>query len=110
MSRMVMIVACFFFAAGQATAQSKATLQEAIQEAGEKWAEAYNKGDAKALAALYTEDAYLLPPGADLVHGRSAIEAFWRQHMNVSDFKYTTIDIKPLGAKTAREIGTISFR
>jgi len=110
MSRMVVIVACLFFAAGQAAAQSDAAIQEAIQKAGEKWAAAYTKGDAKALAALYTEDAYLLPPGADLVHGRTAIEAFWQQHMNVSDFKYTSIDIKPLGDKVAREIGTTSFR
>ena len=30
--------------------------------------------------------------------------------MDVSDFKYTTINIKPLGDKTASEIGIISFR
>ena len=71
---MVMIFACFFFAAGRVAAQSKAT----IQEAGDKWAQAFNKGDAKALAAMYTEDAYVLPPGANMVHGRSAIETFWR--------------------------------
>jgi len=110
MSRMAMIVACLFFVAGRAAAQSDAAIQEAIQKAGEKYAEAFTKGDAKALAALYTEDAYLLPPGADLVHGRDAIEAFFRQHMDVSDFKYTTIDIKSLGDKAAREIGTTSFR
>jgi len=111
MSRTVMIVACLFFAAGQAAAQgSQATIQQAIQEAGNKWAEAFNKGDAKALAGMYTEDAYVLPPGANLVHGRSAIEAFWRQNMNVSDFKCTTLDVKPLGDKVAREIGTCSWR
>ena len=107
MSRIVMIIACLFFAAGQAAAQSKAT----IQEAGDKWAEAFNKGDAKALAAMYTEDAYVLPPGANMLHGRSAIEAFWRQQMqHVGDFKCTTLDVKPLGDKAAREIGTCSFR
>ena len=111
MSRMVMTVACVLCVAGQAAAQSgPATIKKAVQEAGTKWAEAYTKGDAKALAALYAEDAYLLPPGAEMIRGRSAIEAFWHQHMNVSDFKYTSIDIKPLGDKTAREIGTTSFR
>jgi uncharacterized protein (TIGR02246 family) len=106
-----MIVACLFLSAGQAAAQSsQATVQEAIHEAGEKIAEAINKRDAKAYAALYAEDAYLLPPGADVIHGRNAIEAFWREHLNFSDFKYTAIDIKPLGDKAAREIGTTSIR
>jgi ketosteroid isomerase-like protein len=40
------------------------------------WAEAFNKGDAGAIAALYTDDAILLPPGAPLVRGKAAIEAF----------------------------------
>jgi ketosteroid isomerase-like protein len=31
---------------------------------------AYNGGDAKAVAALYAEDALLLPPGASGVSGR----------------------------------------
>ena len=110
MSRIAMTVACLFLAAGQAAAQSDAAIQQAIHKAGEEWGAAYTKGDAKALASLYTEDAYLLPPGADVVHGRSAIEDFWQQHMNVSDLKYTSIDIKPLGDKSAREIGTTSFR
>src|SRR5215469_1597013 len=109
MSRMAMIVTCLFFAAGPAAAQSDAAIQEAVQKAGEQWAAAYNKADAEPLAALYTEDAYLLPPGADIVRGRSAIEDFWRQHIG-TDFKYTTIDIKALGDKAAREIGTVSFR
>lgn len=110
MWRMVMIVACLIFAAGHAAAQNKVTIEEAVRKAGDKWAEAYKNHDAKALAALYTEDAYLLPPGTDMVQGRSAIEAFWQQHMDVNDYKYTTIDIMPLGDKAAREIGTTSFR
>jgi uncharacterized protein (TIGR02246 family) len=110
MLRTTMIVACLLVTAGQAAAQSQATIQEGVHQAGIKMAEAFNKGDAKALAALYTEDAYLLPPGAGIIHGRSAIEAFWREHLKFSDFKYITIDIRPLGDKAAREIGTTSVR
>lgn len=109
--RMVMIVACLCFAAGQAEAQStQPTVQEAIHEVGVKLADAFIKQDAKALAAFYAEDAYLLPPGGDVIHGRDAIEAFWQEHLDFSDFKYATIDIKPLGDKAAREIGTTSVR
>jgi ketosteroid isomerase-like protein len=38
---------------------------------------AYNDKDADALAALYTEDAQLLPPGATEVSGRDAIRAYF---------------------------------
>lgn len=107
MSRIAMLAACFILVVGPAAAQSKAT----IQKADDKWSEAFNKGDAAALAAMYTEDAYVLPPGAEIIKGRSAIGAFWQQHMQqIGDVKCTALDVKPLGRKAAREIGTCSFR
>ena len=38
------------------------------------WADALNKGDATAIAALYTDDALLMPPGTPLLRGKAAIE------------------------------------
>jgi len=73
--------------------------------------EAFNKGDATALAAMHTEDAYVLPPGAEVMKGRSAITAFWGQQMQqIGDIKCTALDVKPLGRGAAREIGTCSFK
>ena len=107
MSQFSILVACLVLAAAPAAAQSKAT----IQKLGDQWAAYFNKGDAAGLASMYTEDAYVLPPGADMVKGRSAIEAFWRQQMQQAEgFKCTTVDVKPLGSRSAREIGTCSFR
>jgi uncharacterized protein (TIGR02246 family) len=107
MSRIAMLAACFILVGGPAAAQSKAT----IQKADDKWSEAFNKGDTAALAAMYTEDAYVLPPGAEIIKGRSAIGAFWQQQMQqIGDVKCTALDVKPLGRKAAREIGTCSFR
>jgi ketosteroid isomerase-like protein len=37
-----------------------------------RFEQAFNRGDAAAVAALYTENATLLPPGADLMTGRQA--------------------------------------
>ena len=48
----------------------------AIRAQTTSWEKAYNGGDAKAVAALYAEDALLLPPGAPGVSGRTAILAF----------------------------------
>jgi len=94
-------------AAAPALAQSKAEMQKL----NDQWADAFNKGDAAAISAMYTADAYLLPAGAEMVKGRAAIEGFWRQSMQqLGDIKCMTIDVKPLGSSAAREIGTCSFR
>jgi len=44
----------------------------------ERWEERFNAGDAAGVAALYTEDAQLFPPGSDIVEGSADIEAFWQ--------------------------------
>ena len=43
----------------------------------EAWIAAFNAGDAAAIAAMMTEDGELLPPNADPIVGREAIEAYW---------------------------------
>ena len=48
-----------------------------LVESGEKaWLKAFNSGDAAGVAAMYTDDARLLPPNADILHGRSAVEPY----------------------------------
>jgi uncharacterized protein (TIGR02246 family) len=107
MPQIFMLIACLMLMAEPAAAQSKAV----IQKADDRWAEAFNKGDATALAAIYTEDAYVLPPGAEMMKGRSAIAAFWGHQMQqIGDIKCTALDVKPLGRNAAREIGTCSFK
>ena len=90
-----------------ALAQNKAT----IEKLNDVWTAAVNKGDAAAVAALYAEDAYVLPPGSAMVKGRPAIEAFWRQAaQQMTDAKLTTVDVLPLGRSAAREIGTVTLK
>src|SRR5437764_7621712 len=63
---------------GFAHAASPAGADEAaIRAESTDWVKAYNGGDAKAVAALYAEDALLLPPGAPGVKGRAAILEFF---------------------------------
>ena len=63
---------------GLVHAASPASADEAaIRAQTTSWGKAYNGGDAKAVAALYAEDALLLPPGASGVSGRAAILAFF---------------------------------
>ena len=49
-----------------AIAQDKAT----IQSLNDQFTRAFNAGDIAAVAAHYTEDATVLPPGAEMVTGQ----------------------------------------
>lgn len=48
-----------------------------IRQAGRAWVEAVRQGNIDSVAALYAEDAVLMPPGAPAVHGRQAIGDFF---------------------------------
>jgi uncharacterized protein (TIGR02246 family) len=107
MLRIMLFGVCLSLATSAALAQDKAT----IEKLNNAWTAAFNKGDAQAVAAMYAEDAYVLPPGSDIVKGRAAIEAFWRQAaQQMTDAKLTTLDVLPLGRNAAREIGTVSLK
>ena len=107
MVRLAMVLGWLALAAAPALGQDRAT----IEKLNEAWTAAFNKGDAAAVATLYTEDAHLLPPGAEMVKGRAAIEAFWRQAaQQLGDAKLTTLDVLPLGPNAAREIGTVTLK
>jgi uncharacterized protein (TIGR02246 family) len=51
----------------------------AIEATVDRYVAASNEGDAEALAELYADDALLLPPDHEPIHGREAIVEFWRQ-------------------------------
>ena len=45
-----------------------------VDEANRRFMEAMERGDAASVAALYAEDAVVLPPDGPMVSGRSAIK------------------------------------
>ena len=50
----------------------------AADEVTGAWVKAFDSGDAKAVAALYAEDARSFPPDSGRISGRDAIESYWR--------------------------------
>jgi uncharacterized protein (TIGR02246 family) len=107
LSRALLIAAGLTLCSLPALAQSKT----AIQKLEDQWGAAFNKGDAAVVAAMYTEEAYVLPAGAPMVKGRTDIQNFWSQAMQqLSDVKCTAIDVKPMGRSGAREVGTCTFK
>ena len=107
MRRMALLAICLVLTAMPAMAQSL----KAIQKLEDQWGAAFNKGDAAAVAAMYTSDAYVLPAGSPMVHGTADIQAFWAKGAEMlGDVKCTAADVKPLGRSGAREIGACTFK
>ena len=81
-------------------------VQAAIEAAVEKFMAAFNRGDAAALADLYTENGQLLPTGSDFVTGKAAIQAFWQGaiDMGIKSARLETVEAEGHG-DTAIEIG-----
>lgn len=68
--------------------------------------EAYNTGDAAAVAAFYTRDAVLLPPGQAAVQGREAIAQHYARAFaaGARDLQFMTFDIRAFD-QNAVEVG-----
>ena len=64
----------FVFTPAVATA---ADVKEDVRAAYEAWDAAFNKGDAKAVAEFYADDALLLPPTHTVANGPAEIEEFF---------------------------------
>ncbi|MBP1768354.1 MAG: Ketosteroid isomerase [Candidatus Aminicenantes bacterium] len=85
-----------------------AQVRAAIEAANLKFGEAVRKGDAAAIAALYSEDATVLPPDSDMIQGRQRIEASWKGslQMGIKDAVLTTVNVSGAG-DYAYEVGKV---
>lgn len=63
-------------------------------ELAQKWTDAYETGDAKALAAVYAEDATLSFAGSDPGTGRAAIEKLWAEDIAQESSSITSLSVK----------------
>jgi uncharacterized protein (TIGR02246 family) len=91
-----------------ATAQAK-DLKSEIEAVNGKFGAAYDRGDAAAIARLYTPHATVFPPGSDMVTGRDGIQKVWAGAIG-SGMKFTslqTVSVEQYG-NAAREIGRFS--
>jgi uncharacterized protein (TIGR02246 family) len=77
-----------------------------IESANVQFVNAFKRGDATALAGLYTSGAHLLPANSDFVRGTAAIRAFWQSvlDMGLKGATLETIEVEGHG-DTAVEMG-----
>jgi ketosteroid isomerase-like protein len=75
-------------------------VRKAIGEGNVKFGKYVREGDAGAIAALYTMDAYLLPPNSGTIQGRKSIEGFWGgaiSGLGLKDAILTTVELHGTG-------------
>lgn len=82
-----------------------------IEKEGTAFAEAFNRGDIAAVAAMYSDDAIAFPPDGDMVRGRSAIEALWKgtRDSGVQTIAFTVQDVHSSG-DLAVEVGRADLK
>ncbi len=77
-----------------------------ISAATQKWADAFNSGNAPAIAALMSEDAQLFPPNGETVEGREAIQAFWQGFIDMGVKGSLEVTEIQVGGEMAFKTGT----
>jgi ketosteroid isomerase-like protein len=102
----ILAVSVLLAALTPAVAPAADDVRGAIEAVGRQFSADFAKSDAAALAGHYAEDAMVLPPNAEIVKGRAAIQAFWQS--NVETMKHlglTTTEVHS-GGDYAYEVGT----
>ena len=93
-TRLFLLLACAFAFAGCApkapVADSGADVA-AVESAAAGWEQAYNDKNADAVAAIYAEDAQLLPQGAPAVNGRAAIREHYANEIATAWAKISVV-------------------
>jgi len=71
--------------------------ESAIRAVGESFRAAYNAGDAKAAAALFTEDAEMIDEAGERIKGRPTIQAFFEAMFQARKGANIEISLESLG-------------
>ena len=104
----LVVLVCVVSAYQSPRAQSTGAAAE-IAKVSDAYVKASQAADAKAIAALYTEDAVEMPPNQPMVKGRAAIEQYYTKQfggtVKVQSFALTRIDSNAAG-DIGYEVGT----
>ena len=83
-----------------------------IEETNREFMAAVNRGDTSKVAELYTADAVVLPPNAEIVRGRDGAKALFDgmiEQLGLPTLTLSTIEVTELG-DTAYEVGAYTMK
>jgi uncharacterized protein (TIGR02246 family) len=106
MTTVVLALAMGIGLAQFASAQTPMTgkTDPALTKLAKAWEAAFNAKEIAKVAAMYTDDAVVMPPNHEAVRGRANIEAFFKE-MEGANFTLTPFESATSGS-TAYEAGT----
>lgn len=82
-----------------------------LRETNRIFEEAIAGGDFSALDRVYTQDARMMPPGAEMITGLPGIQSYWQKSapaLALTSAKLESLEVEFLG-DTAIEIGRTNF-
>jgi uncharacterized protein (TIGR02246 family) len=93
------------------SAQAGGAVKAAIDASNKKFGAAIAAGDAKAVGAIYTDDATVMPPNSEAVKGRQAIEGLFGMLVTagIKGAVLTAQEVEVHG-DTATEVGTYAIQ
>lgn len=104
----VAAIAQVAYAGSETKPDSVREVRTAIEKANTQFSKAFEQGDSKALANMYTSDAIAFPPDSQMIEGNEAIGEFWETTRNsgVTSATPTTLDVGRDG-DIAYEVGKV---
>lgn len=104
---------CVFAAAalGQPERKDGSNATSSIRAANQEFMASLAKGDAAALAGMYTNDAQVMPANAEVIRGREGIQKYWQGAIDsgIKGLKLETLEVHGgANSDTAAEVGKYS--
>jgi ketosteroid isomerase-like protein len=81
------------------TSTAQANSRAAIEAEGKKFTAALKKGDAAAIANMYSADAIAMPPNEEIAQGRAAIQKLWQGAIDagIRDLSFEVLEVEKKG-------------
>lgn len=100
------VLSFLMFFGCQKVRDDNAKIHDAIVAANKQFMDTFSKSDDAGMAALYTENAQLLPTNSDFVTGNADVQAFWKTVFDagIKKAKLETVEVEGMG-DTACEVG-----
>ena len=93
------------------TVAAQSNIRAAIEDVGKEFSAHVKKGDAAALASMYSSGAKVLPPHGDLTEGRANLQKLWQGALDegMRDLAFTVLEVEKKG-DAVYEVGQYSVK